>query len=184
MLIRNIYRNIKMTWFRIKYRFSNVERSFYLAGNGTISSDLVADKFAYIGPNCNIPPNVTIGKYTMLAPNVSILGGDHIFDNPSAPIIFSGRPTMPKTVIGEDCWIGANALIMAGVTIGNGAIIASGSVLTKNVPPYAIWGGNPAKYIKMRFNGEEVQQHQKMLQKPNIEINFTTKKKPSQHVQE
>jgi acetyltransferase-like isoleucine patch superfamily enzyme len=113
----------------------------------------------------------------MFGPNVSILGGDHIFTDPNTPIIFSGRPKMPQTNIGADVWIGANVAIMAGITIGNGAIIAAGSVVTKDVPEYAIYGGNPAKHIKMRFNEEEIDFHRKMLTKSNIEVKFTSKKK-------
>ncbi len=172
-----------MRWFRFKYNLKDVHSTFYLAGKCFISSDLKADKFAYIGPNCVIPPKVTIGKYTMLAPNVSILGGDHIFDNPSAPIIFSGRPEMPKTIIGEDAWIGANALLMAGITIGDGAIVAAGSVVTKNIPAYCIWGGNPAKFIKMRFNENEITLHKIMLSQDNIKINYTKQKKTERDVQ-
>ncbi len=58
--------------------------------------------------------------------------------------------------IGNDVWIGANVLILDGVTIGNGAIIAAGAVVTKDVPPYAVVGGVPAKIIKYRFNKEEI----------------------------
>jgi acetyltransferase-like isoleucine patch superfamily enzyme len=175
--LRNIYRLMKTKWFRFKYKLNDVHSTFYIAGKGSISSDLKADKFAYIGPNCVIPPNVTIGKYSMLAPNVAILGGDHIFDNPSAPVIFSGRPQMPKTTIGEDAWIGANALVMAGVNIGDGAIVAAGSVVTKDIPDYNIWGGNPAKFIKIRFSDSDIALHKQMLAMNQIEINFTTKKK-------
>ncbi len=60
------------------------------------------------------------------------------------------------TIIGNDVWIGAEAMIMPGITIGNGAVIASRAVVTKNVPSYAIVGGNPAKTIKMRFSDEEI----------------------------
>lgn len=175
--IRYIYRVLKMFWFKNKYRLKNVHPTFYIGGNGNISNDLIADKYAYIGANCTIPPKVTIGKYSMLAPNVAILGGDHIFNIPNSPIIFSGRPITPATTIGEDVWIGANVCIMAGVTIGNGAIIAAGAIVTKDIIPYGIYGGNPAKLIKMRFNEKEVTLHKKMLDKTNIEINFTQNKK-------
>ncbi|WP_282133262.1 CatB-related O-acetyltransferase [Cellulophaga baltica] len=175
--IRNIYRTLKMSWYRKKFGLKNVDTTFYMGGKGVISRDLVANKYVFIGANCIIPPKVTIGKYTMFAANVSILGGDHIFNNPERPIIFSGRPDMPETNIGEDVWIGANACIMAGIEIGNGAIIAAGSIVTKSIKPYSIYGGNPAKLIRMRFNEEEMELHQKMLQKTNIDINFTKNKK-------
>ncbi|MEB8330284.1 CatB-related O-acetyltransferase [Flavobacteriaceae bacterium KMM 6897] len=175
--LRAIYRNLKMKWCRFKYRLNQVHPTFYFAGNGYLSPDLIAHEYAYIGPGAYIPPKVTIGKYAMLAPNVSILGGDHIFTDPTTPIIFSGRPEMPQTTIGEDAWIGANVSIMAGVTIGNGAIIAANAMVTKDIPEYSIYGGNPAKLIRMRFNEEEIVLHRKMLSKSNIEVKFTKKKK-------
>ena len=92
------------------------------------------------------------------------------------PIIFSGRPNTPSTNIGKDVWIGANALIMAGIQIGNGSIIASGSVVTKDVPAYCIYGGNPAKFIKLRFEEEDQVVHKKMLESENISANFVKKK--------
>jgi len=62
------------------------------------------------------------------------------------------------TLIKSDAWIGMNAMIMPGVTIGEGAIIAAGSIVTKDIPPYTIVGGNPARIIKERFSEKEVQQ--------------------------
>lgn len=175
--LRSIYRTCKMKWCRLKYGLKHVHHTFYFAGKGFLSSDLIAHEYAYIGPGAYIPPRVTIGKYTMLAPNVSVLGGDHVYTDPNTPIIFSGRPEMPKTLIGEDVWIGANVSIMAGLTIGNGAIIAANAMVTKDVPEYAIYGGNPAKLIRMRFNEEDIVLHRKMLLKSNIEVKFTEKKK-------
>ena len=99
----------------------------------------------------------------MLGPRVCIVGSDHIYNRPGTPMLFSGRPSIPKTQIGDDVWIGCNAIIMCGVTIGNGAIIAAGSVVTKDVPPYEIWGGNPAKKIKDRFDEKDFDHHESML---------------------
>jgi acetyltransferase-like isoleucine patch superfamily enzyme len=175
--LRKVYRKIKSFWFKYRYGLKNVHPTFYLGGKGSISSDLIAEEYVYIGPGCLIPPKVKIGKYTMFAPKVSILGGDHIFNNPSKPTIFSGRPVMPSTIIGADVWIGANALIMAGIKIGDGAIIAAGSVVTKDVPEYSIYGGNPAKLIRMRFNEKEIELHRKMLSEESVQVNFTGKKK-------
>lgn len=60
------------------------------------------------------------------------------------------------TVVGNDVWIGTEAMIMPGITIGDGAVIASRAVVTRDVPPYAVVGGNPAKLIRMRFSEEEI----------------------------
>lgn len=101
----------------------------------------------------------------MLANNVMIVGGDYNFKSPELPIIFSGREGIKETHIGVDCWIGAGSLIMAGVTIGDGAIVAAGSVVTKDFSPRTIYGGNPAKLIKTRFTHEEERQYNYNIEK-------------------
>ena len=75
------------------------------------------------------------------APRVAIIGGDHLFDKPGTPIIFSGRPEMPTTIIEQDCWLGYASVIRAGVRIGRGAIIGANAVITRDVGPYEIWAG-------------------------------------------
>lgn len=103
-----------------------------------------------------------IGNYVCIASDVIILmGGNH--NHPTENISVYPFPEeiahtyKPKgdTVIKSDVWLGMKAFIMPGVTIGEGAIVAAGSVVTKDVPPYTIVGGNPAKEIKKRFSAEE-----------------------------
>lgn len=173
--LKNTLRSLKMFWYRYKYNLKNVHHTFYMGGKSIISPDLQADQHVFIAAGCRIYPKVSIGKYTMFAPEVAILGGDHNFDDPCKPIIFSGRPKMPATQIGEDVWIGARAIIKAGVKIGNGAIIASGAIVTKDVPAYAIYGGNPAKLIRNRFNEQEIEEHKNMLASNSVQLNFTKK---------
>lgn len=113
-----------------------------------------------------------IGKYTSIAENVSILlGGNHRHDWASmypfasigegywdgAKSVVGDRSSKGDVVIGNDVWIGINATIVSGVKIGDGAVIAAGSIVTKDVPPYAIVGGNPAKVIKKRFTDDEIE---------------------------
>jgi len=138
-----------------------------------ISPDLIAGPFTFVGSGCNICPKVEIGAYSMLASDVMIVGGDHQFYEPGKPIIFSGRPPMPKTLIGRDCWIGVRAIIMAGVKIGDGAIVAAGAVVTKDIPPYTLAAGVPAKPIGQRFkNLSEVAKHNEMLSRPPQMIRY------------
>lgn len=113
---------------------------------------------------------VYIGSFCSIAPNLSlILGGNHRVDwtttypfghiNQKVFNSFNGKGH-PKSnghiVIGNDVWIGLNATIMSGVKIGDGAVIACNSHVVKDVPPYAIVGGNPAKIIKYRFSPEQI----------------------------
>ncbi len=155
---------MKRRYYIAKYGLRNVDKTFIACAHCSISKDLRADAYSYVGPGCTIYPRVSIGKYTMVANDVHILGGDHRFDRVGTPIIFSGRAELKPTVIGDDVWIGAWSVIMCGVKIGNGAIIAAGSVISKDVAPYTIVGG-VNKFIKMRFDSqEEIDRHERMLQ--------------------
>lgn len=130
-------------------------------------------KYTYGTPNVlwrNDDAKLTVGKFCSIASNVNIyLGGNHrqdwvstypfghinknIFDNSDG----SGHPsTKGDIVIGNDVWIGNNTTIMSGVTIGDGAVIANNSHVVKNVEPYSLVGGNPAKIIRYRFTPEQI----------------------------
>lgn len=104
----------------------------------------------FIGRNCNFGSDLVIGEYSMLAPNVSFVGGDHKVVPIGNLLRFSGRDKLKTTIIGRDVWVGYGAIIMHGVNIGDYSIIAAGSVVTKDVPSGSIVGGNPAKLIKFR----------------------------------
>jgi len=111
-----------------------------------------------------------IGKFCMIASNVTFImnGANHLSNSISAyPFAIFGKdwqhameeknyPIKGNTVIGNDVWIGYNATIMPGVTIGDGAIIASNATVTKDVLPYSIVGGNPAQLIRKRFSDKEI----------------------------
>lgn len=142
---------MKSSFYRCKYHLKNVDKTVYYGGHSFISSDLIAGRYVFIGPHCNIYPNVTIGDYSMLANHVSIIGGDHDYKIAGTPMIFAGRENTKETVIGRDCWVGAYSIIMCGVKIGDGSIIAAGSVVTKDVDSFSIYGGVPARKIKDRF---------------------------------
>jgi acetyltransferase-like isoleucine patch superfamily enzyme len=110
-----------------------------------------------IGNNSSIGPYsyigcsgfIEIGDNVMMSPRVSIYAENHLFDHPELTIKEQGvKREFVK--IEDDCWIAANTIILAGVTIGRGSVIAAGSVVTKDVPPYSIVGGVPAKVIKSR----------------------------------
>lgn len=113
-----------------------------------------------------------IGKFCMIASDVTFImnGANHLTEAiTSYPFAIFGHdwsnamdnktyPTKGNTIIGNDVWIGYGATIMPGITVGDGAIIGSKSVVTKDVQPYAIVGGNPAKEIRKRFSEEEIEQ--------------------------
>ena len=113
-----------------------------------------------------------IGKFCMIASGVTFImnGANHLSRSVSAyPFAIFGAdwagamegrayPNKGNTVVGSDVWIGYGATIMPGVTVGDGAIIATKSVVTSDVPPYAIVGGNPARVIRMRFSEERIEE--------------------------
>ena len=93
--------------------------------------------------------NVVIGSYVMMGPNIIINSINHHYLERNALMINQGVRGQP-VIIGDDVWIGANALILPGVTVGTGAMIAAGAVVTKNVEAYTVVAGVPAKKIKTR----------------------------------
>lgn len=106
-----------------------------------------------------------VGRYCSFAGDIHYFGANHPMDNVSMSPYFYEKSfgnvvrdiKKSDLIIGHDCWIGHGVIITATCnTIGNGAVIAAGAVVTKNVSPYAIVGGNPAKIIKYRFNEKEI----------------------------
>ena len=103
-----------------------------------------------LGINCMIPYNLKVGKDVMMGPYVIIIGENHEYSRLDMPMRLQGYRFKKPVQIGDDVWIGARAIILPGITIGQGAIVGAGSVVTKDVPPYSICAGNPAKVIKYR----------------------------------
>ena len=111
-----------------------------------------------VGNNSSIGPYsyigcsgyIEIGDNVMMSPRVSIYSENHIFSDASLPMIEQGV-TRSFVKIEDDCWIAANSVVLAGVTVGKGSVVAAGSIVTKDVPPYSIVAGNPAKIIKSRM---------------------------------
>lgn len=161
-------RFIKRAFFSIRNRYL-VEPTFFLNRNPVYKNWQIGD---YTYGSLNGSPQVVhygedarlvIGKFCSIADNVKIfLGGNHrtdwvttypfnvLFDEAAN---IKGHPqSAGDIIIGNDVWIGEGASILSGITIGNGAVIAGYAVVTKNVEPYAIVGGNPAKMIRKRFD--------------------------------
>jgi acetyltransferase-like isoleucine patch superfamily enzyme len=119
---------------------------------GPIGEGLVMGNNSNIGPYNYIgcSGKITIGDNVMLAPRVSIYAENHVFDNPNITIKAQGVSKM-EVVIEDDCWIAANAVILAGVTIGKGSVVAAGSVVNEDVPAFSVVAGVPARVIKSRL---------------------------------
>ena len=123
-----------------------------------------------IKSNCNIY-NATVGKFCVFAQNVTVGAGRHPMHFTSTNFLFYSNTKSFKTFadgeyfhdehdvinIGHDVWFGANSSVVGNVNIGSGAVIAYGAIVTKDVPPYAVVGGVPAKIIKMRFSDDVIE---------------------------
>ncbi len=108
-----------------------------------------------IGINASIGEQTHIGSDVMMGPDCVIYTRNHRFDRLDIPMREQGYGPVEPVVIGDDCWIGGRVTILPGVHIGNGAVIAAGAVVTKDVPPFAVVGGVPAKIIYNRKDGTQ-----------------------------
>lgn len=129
--------------------YSTVE-DFATINNGVGAVNIGNNSRIGIG-NVVIGP-VTIGNNVILAQNIVMSGLNHVYTDVETPIYLQAVTTA-NIIIEDDCWIGANAVITAGITIGKHSVIAGGAVVTKNIPPFSVAVGNPAKVIK-QYNFE------------------------------
>lgn len=169
--------------FKIKYRnkckfgkkvfinkFSHFEGGNTIKNNSQFINSYIGMR-SYIGQDCRFN-DTYIGRYTSIASNVISLIGTHPIEKfvSTHPYFYSPSPddcnyfnefskaknSNYSIVIGNDVWICENVMLMQGITIGDGAIVAAGAIVTKDVPPFAVVGGVPAKFLRYRFSQEEI----------------------------
>lgn len=147
-------------------------------GRGTVlwaPNRLCIGDNVYVGKYCTLQADMEIGNNVLIANNVGLIGkydhdyskvGVSIKDAPwigDADYQFKGKGQ--KIVVEDDVWIGFGSVVFTGVHIHRGAIVAAGSIVTKDVPPYAIVAGNPARIKGYRFDEEAIKEHERILYK-------------------
>ena len=145
----------EFTGLRVKYYRRagyNIHPSVYIASNCNIKGVVSIDEGSSLAHNCTLSggtEGIQIGKNVMIAPNVVIIAFSHGMENIGVPMSKQDN-SEAKVVIENDVWVAANVTIGKGVTIGTGSIIAANSFVNKDVEPFSIMGGVPAKLIKER----------------------------------
>ena len=122
----------------------------------------------YIGKNCVIQSEhgeIIIGNNVMFGAGVHIHGGNHEYNHVGMLMrdVKKNPGSDGRVVIEDDVWVGSNAMILRGVRVGGGAVVGAGAIVTKDVKPYTIVVGNPARMIKERFTEKELKEHKRLL---------------------
>jgi acetyltransferase-like isoleucine patch superfamily enzyme len=127
----------------------------------------------YIGKDVHIEANCRIGNFCLLANRVSIIGRhDHDFFKIGFPVRYSpwicskkfpSRYIDEHAIIEDEVWLGFGVIVLTGVTIGRGSIVAAGSVVSSDIPEYSIAAGVPAKVIKKRFSSDQIEEHERAI---------------------
>jgi len=117
--------------------------------NADISPHIEIGDYSELGTRCMIQSHIKIGNNVIMGPDVKIYSRNHKYSSLIIPIQFQGK-IQKYTKVGNDVWLGANVVILPGVEIGDHVIIGAGSIVTNNIPDWAVAAGNPAKVIKLR----------------------------------
>lgn len=150
VLLQEEFTGLRVRYYRKKG--FNMHPSVYIASNCNIKGRVSIGEGSSLAHNCSLSgasEGIEIKKNVMIGPNVVIIAFSHLIENNGIPMSLQGNID-EKVVIEDDVWVAANVTIGKGVTIGTGAIIAANSFVNRDVEPFSIVGGVPAKFIKRR----------------------------------
>jgi acetyltransferase-like isoleucine patch superfamily enzyme len=165
--VKSLVRKIYSGYLKYRYRITTMGKGFKWGYHLRVKPGcLWVGDFVFLGSYAWIIYPLVVGDLTLIATHFAIAGNDHGINECGTPLRIA-KPKIPfmemTTVIGSDVWIGQNVTLIHGVKIGRGAIVAAGSVVTKDVEPYSVVGGVPAREIRKRFSDEEIRQHETIL---------------------
>lgn len=163
-----VFRHLRM--HLLKALFGKVGRGFRFDPDG-----LYTYRNIYVGDDVNLGvrpilmaelSEIRIGNHVMFGPEVVLIGGGHNMKGVGTYMTQMHEKTGNEDLgvtIGDDVWVGARAVLLRGVNVGRGAVVAAGAVVTKSVPPYAVVGGNPARVLGFRWDAETIFKHEELL---------------------
>lgn len=168
LLIPKIFNKILMILLKGLFSKSGKNVTFYPLTSFFSYKTIELGNDVFIGPRAYFSSikKISIGNKVMFGPNVTIIGGDHNTSEIGKYMFDVENKKESDDIpvkIGNDVWVGTRVTILKGVEIGDGAIIAAGSLVLKNVEPYSIYGGVPAKKLKMRFENDDLKKHLNLL---------------------
>lgn len=166
-VVKSLLRKTYSQYLKIRYKMPCLGEGLSWGKNWKVHKQVLsAGNFVYVGPDVQIIYPTVIGDCCLIAAGVQFVGNDHGFSEIDKPMRIASPKTNPFgqiTVIEADVWIGQSAIILHGVKIGRGSIIAAGAVVTKDVHPYSVVAGTPARFIKERFSKEQQIEYEKKL---------------------
>ncbi len=154
-------RRLLLPWLRRRLGLAELGEGFHFGGGLKLARGSRIGRYAFLARGFTAHGPVVVGDLCMIGADCRVVGTDHALDMPETPTRL-GRPTEPRklTVFGADAWVGERVTIREGVTIGAGAVVGAGSMVVRDVAPYTIVAGTPARLLRDRFEPADRARHE------------------------
>lgn len=157
-------RRLLLPWLRWRWNLSELGEGFHWGRGLVIGARSRIGRYAYLGPGFACHGPVVVGDLCMIAADCRVVGADHAFDRAGTPTRL-GWPDAPRrtTTFGADAWVGERVTIREGVTIGAGAVVGSAATVVRDVAPYTVVAGTPARLVRERFVSADRARHDALI---------------------